>query len=123
MSALVECGVCKGEGHEPNDPYRICGHCVGAGQLTASSHTSRTVLQAMAYAADMLGGNGADIVNEARAAVAELIEKAHEFFDAQEALDNRELMGPNADDHDKLMRRRNQARRELETVLARVGGA
>ena len=75
MSAgMVECGVCQGSGDESGDPFRICGHCVGAGQLTASGRTSRTALQAMDYAAAELGGNGYDIVMEARAAVAELIE-------------------------------------------------
>lgn len=72
---------------------------------------------------------------EARAAVAELIERdrtagyTHEdvmrlveagetFFDTQCALDNHECAGPNATSYDVLMRARNAARSDFEEVLA-----
>lgn len=40
------------------------------------------------------------------------------YLEAQDALDNREYMGVNAEPHEKLMRRRNQARAYLDAALA-----
>lgn len=45
-------------------------------------------------------------------------EAVDDFLDAQDALDNRELMGPNAEDHSVLMRRRNNARDDLDNALS-----
>ena len=62
-------------------------------------------------------------LHTARAAVADLIEAANEFYKAQNNLDNHELAGINADPYENLMRRRNRARIGLEDALARCGGA
>jgi hypothetical protein len=56
-----------------------------------------------------------------RASRDELAEAAHAYRDAQDALDNREYAGINAEDHSVLMRRRNAARDDLDTALARAG--
>lgn len=56
--------------------------------------------------------------DEAVTVVARLAEASAKFFEAQNNLDNHELMGPNAEDHSVLMRRRNATRRELESALA-----
>ncbi|OUM00528.1 hypothetical protein [Variovorax sp. JS1663] len=45
------------------------------------------------------------------------------YLEAQDALDNRELQGPNADDYFILLRRRNDARRDLDAALSRQAPA
>ena len=47
----------------------------------------------------------------------EILEAAAAFFDAQAALDNRELQGINAESYGTLLRRRNDARAVLDDVL------
>lgn len=60
--------------------------------------------------------------NEARAAVAELIEAADAYAEAEAALANREIEGINAESIDRLQPRVHAARRDLEVALARVKG-
>lgn len=43
-----------------------------------------------------------------------------EFLEAQDALDNREASGPNAEDYFVLLRRRNAARRDLDAAVAKA---
>jgi hypothetical protein len=57
------------------------------------------------------------------AAAPALLEALKDFLEAQDALDNRELQGPNAECHFKLMARRNNAREQLDTVIAQATGA
>jgi hypothetical protein len=42
------------------------------------------------------------------------------FLEAQDALDNRELQGPNAEDYFTVLRRRNAARRDLEAAITEL---
>lgn len=56
------------------------------------------------------------------AAAPELLEAADDMLETQAALDNRELMGPNAEDYFVLLRRRNAARERLESVIAKATG-
>ncbi len=62
-------------------------------------------------------------LNEARAVVAELIEAAEAYAEAEAALADRELEGINAESLDRLQPRVHAARRDLESALARVRGA
>lgn len=50
--------------------------------------------------------------------VADLPEALTEYLEAQDALDNREYAGINAEPHEKLVRSRNHARAALESALA-----
>lgn len=49
----------------------------------------------------------------------EILEALKEYLEAQDALDNREYHGINAEPHDTLMRRRNYARDDLDSALAK----
>lgn len=53
----------------------------------------------------------------------ELLSALADFLGAQDALDNREAAGPNAECHFKLMARRNNARQDLDAAIARVEAA
>lgn len=81
------------------------------------STNARLIASAPALLAELTARRARD------AEVEVLVYAAQCFFDAQCSLDNREAMGPNADDHDVLMRRRNVARRELDDVLVAFTGA
>lgn len=52
-----------------------------------------------------------------------LLEAMDEYLQDQDALDNRELSGPNAEDYFVLVRRRNAARRDLDAAIAAATGA
>jgi len=67
-------------------------------------------------------GNAFGELREARAAVAELIEAAQAYAEAESALANREFHGINAESIDRLQPRVHDARRDLESALARVTG-
>lgn len=49
-----------------------------------------------------------------------LLEALRDYLEAQDALDNRETAGPNAEDYFELMRRRNNAREDLDAAIARA---
>ena len=51
----------------------------------------------------------------------DLLDATEDYLQAQDALDNRELNGINAEDYFVLMRRRNAARRDLDAVLVATG--
>lgn len=87
------------------------------GVLAAMSRTSNAL--ARVDVDDILR---ADLI-AARAAVAELIEAANDYADAQGALDNHETAGPNADDYWTLRRRCNVVRSRFFDALARIGAA
>lgn len=48
-----------------------------------------------------------------------LLEEMEALLQAQDALDNRELQGPNAEDYFTLLRRRNAARHDLDAALGK----
>lgn len=62
------------------------------------------------------------LADESRAAVAELIEAAEGYAEAEAALANRELAGINAEKQEKLLRRINGAREYFDAALALVKG-
>lgn len=68
------------------------------------------------------GLHGGLSIEEARAAVAELIEAAESYAEDEAALANRELAGINAEPHEKMQRRVHSAREQLDAALARVKG-
>lgn len=89
-------------------------------------NTSVDVLNEMERASSRLfdaGLHGDLSLDVARDAVAELIEVAEEYADAEAALANREIEGINAQSIDRLQSRVYAARRDLESALARVKGA
>lgn len=55
--------------------------------------------------------------SRARAAAEEVMARLTTFLEAQDALDNRELMGPNAEDYFTLIKRRNAARKHLDAAM------
>lgn len=61
-------------------------------------------------------------MKEVRAAVAELIEAADGYAEAEAALANWELSGINAESQEKLQRRVHSARERLDAALAGVKG-
>ncbi|WP_312321215.1 hypothetical protein [Stenotrophomonas sp.] len=73
--------------------------------------------------AEQDGKTSAVQMREARAAVAELIEAAEAYAEAEAALANRETDGINAESIDRLQPRVHAARRDLDAALARVRGA
>ena len=69
-----------------------------------------------------VNAHAADLIS-ARDAVAEMIEAAEAYAEAEAALAGRELEGINAESLDRLQPRVHAARRDLESALARVRGA
>lgn len=53
--------------------------------------------------------------------VQELVEAVDALLEAQDALDNREISGPNAEDYFVLLRRRNNARDGMDAALSKYG--
>jgi len=72
---------------------------------------------------DSFGNHSFPEFERSRAAVAELIDAAEAYAEAEAALANRELHGINAESIDRLQPRVHDARRDLEFALARVTGA
>ncbi|MDR6886104.1 MULTISPECIES: hypothetical protein [Variovorax] len=54
------------------------------------------------------------------AAAPHLLEATEAYLQAQDALDNRELQGPNAEDYCVLLRRRNAARDDLDAAISKA---
>jgi hypothetical protein len=54
---------------------------------------------------------------QAEPVVSEAMARLTTFLEAQDALDNRELMGPNAEDYFTLIKRRNAARKHLDAAM------
>lgn len=77
-------------------------------QLQAMSRTGETGEVILRNAAPGSSGGGSAAV---------LLEAIEEYLQDQDALDNRELSGPNAEDYFVLVRRRNAARRELDAAI------
>jgi hypothetical protein len=48
-----------------------------------------------------------------------LLEALECYLNTQDALDNRELQGPNVEDYFEFVRRRNAARRDLDAAIAK----
>jgi len=70
---------------------------------------------------DAAGETGEPIFRAPSVGCSGLLDATEDYLQAQDALDNRELNGINAEDYFVLMRRRNAARRDLDAVLVATG--
>ena len=68
-----------------------------------------------------VGEHGEPIFRAPSVGCSGLLDATEDYLQAQDALDNRELNGINAEDYFVLMRRRNAARRDLDAVLVATG--
>ena len=93
----------------------------------ATSYRNRADTQHPAYGFTEDGLNG--LIDEVLAkwgtpqpAPVPLSDAVEHYLAAQDALDNREYAGINAESYEKLIRRRNASRKDLDAALAAQGG-
>ena len=71
---------------------------------------------------DAYGERGIPLYTAPQPAPAPLSDAVEHYLEAQDALDNREYGGINAEPYEKLLRRRNTSRTDLDAALAAQGG-